>query len=134
MVNKRIHVFCLLPALMLCATSAHAFDWTRQRAGHSDRDNSPEYETAPTDNPGAIAPPGPNLSRESVPIPDRWRLLDSIGIRAAPAQQRAAESDRKAQHLEAELAGHDEMTVLVDRDQHADRDDKRQDTPQKIKH
>ncbi len=53
-------------------------------------------------------------------------VFDLIGVLAAPAQQWPAESDRKPEHLEAEPARNPEMAVLVDRDQHADRDDKGQ--------
>ncbi len=32
----------------------------------------------PTDNPGALPPPQPTAPYEMVPVPDRWRILDSI--------------------------------------------------------
>ncbi|MCC7048895.1 MAG: hypothetical protein IT562_19430, partial [Alphaproteobacteria bacterium] len=31
-------------------------------------------QPTPTDNPGAIPPAPPNLPREFIPVPDRWRL------------------------------------------------------------
>ena len=51
-------------------------------------------------------------------------VLDAIACRAR-APQRLAEADREAQHADAEPARHPEMTELVHRDEHADRDDER---------
>jgi hypothetical protein len=35
----------------------------------------------PVNNPGAVPPPAPLLPREFIPIPDRWRLVDALGLK-----------------------------------------------------
>ncbi len=52
--------------------------WQRQRAGDL-RNQRIEY-VAPVIDPTAIAPPSPDLPRESISIPDRWRLIETLGI------------------------------------------------------
>ena len=80
MASKRdLLIRLTLSSAMLCATAVQAADWQRQRAGHSVRDEQPAT-TLPEIDPGAINPPGPELKRESLPVPDRWRLLDTLGI------------------------------------------------------
>ncbi len=37
-------------------------------------------EEFPTIDPAAVPPPQPNLPRESIPVPDRWRLIDAFGV------------------------------------------------------
>jgi hypothetical protein len=34
----------------------------------------------PTIDPGQVPPPSPLLPRETVPVPDRWRIVDQLGI------------------------------------------------------
>ncbi len=78
MVNKRASVLTISIAILLSATASHADDdWQRQRPGASTERSS---GSAPVYNPGAIEPPGPDLKRESIPVPDRWRLLDTLGV------------------------------------------------------
>lgn len=51
----------------------------------------------PTDNPGAIPPAPPNLPREFIPVPDRWRLADAIGVVTEtidPYKQNVLKGDR----------------------------------------
>ena len=31
-------------------------------------------------DPGAVAPPAPNLPRDFIPVPDRWRIVDALGV------------------------------------------------------
>ncbi len=31
-------------------------------------------------DPAAVPPPAPNLPREFIPVPDRWRLVEAIGV------------------------------------------------------
>ncbi len=52
--------------------------WKRQRAG--DLRNTPAVYTPPVIDPGAIEPPAPDLPRVSIGIPDRWRLIEALGI------------------------------------------------------
>jgi hypothetical protein len=54
----------------------------------------PEME--PID-PSKVEPPQPNLPREYVPIPDRWRLIDSLGMKTNwwdPYNQNVLKGDR----------------------------------------
>ena len=46
----------------------------RQRPGQEDRRALPEID------PTAVPPPARSLPRETFPIPDRWRLVESIGV------------------------------------------------------
>lgn len=51
----------------------------------------------PTDNPGAVPPPQPNTPREFIPVPDRWRLSDAIGVQneiGDPYKQNWLKGDR----------------------------------------
>ncbi len=46
---------------------------------------------------GAVPPPPPNLPREFIPIPDRWRLIEAIGVNAKwwdPYNQNVLKADR----------------------------------------
>jgi hypothetical protein len=78
MVNKRTTIVALVTAALMLASEGHAADWQRQRAGHGVQDS--RDETQPDIDPNAIAPPGPEIKRESIPVPDRWRLLDTLGV------------------------------------------------------
>ena len=50
----------------------------RQRPGGS----TPRDDTSPPiDNPGAVSPPPFSLPREFLPVPDRWRLIEAIGVK-----------------------------------------------------
>ncbi len=41
----------------------------------------PSFEPPPgTIDPGAVAPPAPNLPRDFIPVPDRWRIVDALGV------------------------------------------------------
>lgn len=67
----------LLSALQV-STAAAESDWQRQRAG--DLRNQPKEYVEPEIDPTAIAPPSADLPRESIAIPDRWRLIETLGI------------------------------------------------------
>ncbi len=58
----------------------------------------PEERVAPPQiDPGAVPPPQPNLPREFIPVPDRWRLADAIGVEAIwwdPYNQNYIKGDR----------------------------------------
>jgi hypothetical protein len=73
--NKVRYLVCCIA--LLCST-AHAADWERQRAGGK-RTTAPDT-TSTVNNVGAIAPPGPQIERQSISIPDRWRLLETLGV------------------------------------------------------
>ena len=48
-------------------------------------------------DPGAVPPPAPNLPREFIPIPDRWRLIEAVGVSARwwdPYNQNVLKGDR----------------------------------------
>lgn len=66
----------------------------RQRPGGSTpRDDS----TPPIDNPGAVAPPPFSLPREFLPVPDRWRLIEALGVKENlldPYNQNTLKADR----------------------------------------
>jgi hypothetical protein len=66
----------------------------RQRPGGSGpRDDS----SPPIDNPGAVAPPQFGLPREFIPVPDRWRLIEAIGVKENyfdPYNQNTLKADR----------------------------------------
>lgn len=54
-------------------------------------------QPTPTDNPGAVPPAPPNLPREFIPVPDRWRLSDAIGVVTEtmdPYKQNVLKGDR----------------------------------------
>lgn len=72
----------VLAVALLAATfggprAARAQDLSPQRPGH---EAPAPPAPAPPVNPGALAPPGPDLPRESIPVPDRWRLLKDLGL------------------------------------------------------
>ncbi|MFQ5764537.1 MAG: hypothetical protein ACE5GT_06385, partial [Rhodospirillales bacterium] len=58
----------------------------------------PRREPAPPKiDPSLVPPPQPNLPREFIPIPDRWRLVDSIGVTTRwwdPYNQNYLKADR----------------------------------------
>lgn len=48
-------------------------------------------------DPSAVPPPAPNLPREFIPIPDRWRLIESVGVHEDlwdPYNQNTLKGDR----------------------------------------
>lgn len=66
----------------------------RAAPGRPQRDAS---RPKPTDNPGAVPPAAPNLPREFIPVPDRWRLSDAIGVMTStidPYKQNMLKGDR----------------------------------------
>ena len=51
----------------------------------------------PPIDPSAVPPPSPALPRETLPVPDRWRLVDSIGVKERwwdPYNQNTLKGDR----------------------------------------
>jgi hypothetical protein len=63
----------------------------RQRPGQEDRRALPEID------PTAVPPPARSLPRETLPIPDRWRLVESIGVNERwwdPYNQNTLKADR----------------------------------------
>jgi hypothetical protein len=48
----------------------------RVRPGHS----APVARPLPAIDPRQVEPPAPNLPRESVPLPDRWRIMQALGF------------------------------------------------------
>lgn len=76
---KLQRLFCCAVTAILVSSNIHAeSNWKRQRAG--DLRNKPVEQTSPTIDPTAIAPPTVDQVRESISIPDRWRLIETLGI------------------------------------------------------
>ena len=62
-------------------------------------------------------------------------MTHSVRSRPTPrTSERAAEADRKAQHLHAAQARDQVVAELVDHDQHAERDDERDDGVKRSRH
>lgn len=54
-------------------------------------------EDLPPIDPDAVPPPAPNLPREFIPIPDRWRLIEAVGVNEKwwdPYNQNTLKGDR----------------------------------------
>ncbi|MBM3514915.1 MAG: hypothetical protein FJX59_14560, partial [Alphaproteobacteria bacterium] len=78
------------------STAAHAADDeqdpTRRRPGPAE----PQRPLPPID-PTAVPPPSRNLPREVIPIPDRWRLVEAVGVKENwwdPYNQNTLKADR----------------------------------------
>lgn len=48
----------------------------RRRPGRAPRKSEP----LPPVDPEAVPPPSPNLPAEFIPVPDRWRIVEAIGV------------------------------------------------------
>ena len=81
----------LIAALASQAGAQEESDTPRRRPG-------PESVPAlPPIDPSAVAPPTRAIPRESVPIPDRWRLVDAVGVKTHwwdPYNQNTLKGDR----------------------------------------
>ena len=65
----------------------------RRRPGAPRRDAEP----LPAIDPTKVPPPSPMLPRESIPVPDRWRLIEAIGVNEKwwdPYNQNTLKADR----------------------------------------
>ena len=59
--------------------------------------SEPRFQAPPTIDPDAVPPPDPNLPNEFIPIPDRWRLIEAIGVNEKwwdPYNQNTLKGDR----------------------------------------
>ncbi|MBP7064753.1 hypothetical protein [Ferrovibrio sp.] len=57
----------------------------------------PPTEALPPIDPTAVPPPAPALPRETLPVPDRWRLIEAIGVNEKwwdPYNQNTLKADR----------------------------------------
>ena len=57
----------------------------------------PEERPLPEIDPNAVPPPLPTLPRETIPVPDRWRLIENIGVNERywdPYNQSTLKGDR----------------------------------------
>ncbi len=66
----------------------------RRRPGVPERD---DLQDLPPVDPSAVPAPAPNLPRETIPIPDRWRLIENIGVNERwwdPYSQNTLKGDR----------------------------------------
>ena len=74
-----------------------AQDQEAQRRAAPGRAPRDAQQPQPTDNPGAVPPPAPATPREFIPVPDRWRLSDAIGVQnqiGDPYKQNWLKGDR----------------------------------------
>jgi len=65
----------------------------RRRPGRAEE----ERRDLPPIDPKAVAPPARALPRETIPIPDRWRIVESIGVNEKwwdPYNQNTLKADR----------------------------------------
>ncbi|MGB1876974.1 MAG: hypothetical protein ACPHGY_08680, partial [Rhodospirillaceae bacterium] len=63
----------------------------RRRPGEEDKRPLPEID------PTSVAPPARSLPRETLPVPDRWRLVEAIGVNERwwdPYNQNTLKADR----------------------------------------
>ncbi len=66
----------------------------RRRPGRPPQDREEEF---PTIDPAAVSPPLPNLPRETIAVPDRWRLIETLGVNERwwdPYNQNTLKADR----------------------------------------
>jgi hypothetical protein len=82
------------PAPVLAADGGQAVPGGSQRIPQ--RESRPVAPPTPADL-SRVGPPSPNLPREFLPIPDRWRLADQIGVTTRwwdPYNQNTLKADR----------------------------------------
>ncbi len=89
---------CLLLALLISGTAFSADVIKRQRPGdEAPAGDIPPQAPAPIDK-DAIPRPARDLPRESIGIPDRWRLIETLGVvkenRLDPYNQNTLKADR----------------------------------------
>lgn len=75
---NRQAISCALLTLIFSSSIYAESTWKRQRAGDV-RNKPAEYSTQAID-PTAIEPPANDLVRESISVPDRWRLIEALGV------------------------------------------------------
>ncbi|MDX2143386.1 MAG: hypothetical protein SFV19_08530, partial [Rhodospirillaceae bacterium] len=78
---------------VLQAQAAEQDDTNRRRPG---RPEETRRDLPPVD-PTAVAPPSRVLPRETIPVPDRWRIVESIGVKdnwLDPYNQNTLKGDR----------------------------------------
>jgi hypothetical protein len=59
--------------------------------------SEPRFQAPPTIDPDAVPPPDPNLPHDFIPIPDRWRLIEAVGVNEKwwdPYHQNTLKGDR----------------------------------------
>ena len=65
---------------LLAASTQLAAEIERQRPGGRQSGDTQGAAESEVINPGALRPPGRGPTREMIAIPDRWRLVDSLGL------------------------------------------------------
>jgi hypothetical protein len=97
----RVAVLAILAALL----TARAFaDEALPEARDPDREilqrrpgpSVPERYVPPLPDPSQVPPPAPTLARETLPVPDRWRIMQTLGFKASwldPYHQNALKGD-----------------------------------------
>lgn len=91
--RRQIIALCLALASMPQVVDARDQDSDRRRPG---RPEQQRRELPPID-PNAVAPPSRALPRETIPVPDRWRIVESIGVKdnwLDPYNQNTLKADR----------------------------------------
>ncbi len=92
--RRQIIILCLALA---STQQAYATDDQDEQARR--RPGRPEQERRdlPPIDPNAIAPPARILPRETIPVPDRWRIIESVGVKdnwLDPYNQNTLKADR----------------------------------------
>lgn len=79
--GQAIAVCLLLTSLLVVSGETLADNgWQRKLPGERNSRVDNRHYSEPVIDPTAIAPPSPDLKRESISIPDRWRLIETLGI------------------------------------------------------
>jgi hypothetical protein len=91
--RRQIAAACLTLCLAPQAFAVDDQDESRRRPGQVEE---PRRDLPPVD-PTAVAPPSRVLPRETIPVPDRWRIVESIGVKdnwLDPYNQNTLKGDR----------------------------------------
>ncbi|MGD8841630.1 MAG: hypothetical protein PVI70_18630 [Gammaproteobacteria bacterium] len=76
MASRRLPLLC---CLLLAASAAQAAEVIKRQRPGGQKTETPESRVEVI-NPTALRPPPPGPPREMIAIPDRWRLVDSLGL------------------------------------------------------
>ncbi len=91
--RRQIIALCVALAGITQVADARDQDSDRRRPGRPE----PQRRDLPSIDPNAVAPPSRSLPRETIPVPDRWRIVESIGVKdnwLDPYNQNTLKADR----------------------------------------
>ncbi len=100
MCRKITYIPALLSALMAVLPVSYAWaddEVEPDQVAQERRRPGEEVRPLPEIDPSAVAPPARNLPRETLPVPDRWRLVEAIGVTERwwdPYNQNTLKADR----------------------------------------